>query len=69
MTLELCMHHRVLEYYQVCPNDDPWLTLTYFMAWSDMVLYAFIWVKGKTIDFSVSIVVYDLKLATADRSD
>ena len=69
MTLKLGMHHRVLEYYQVCSNDDPRLTLTYFTARSNLVLYAFVWEKGKTMDFSETIVVYDLKLATDDRSD
>ena len=34
-----------------------------------MVLYIFVWEKGKTIDFSETIVVYGLKLATDDRSD
>ena len=28
VTLNLGMHHWVLEYYQVCANDDPGLTLT-----------------------------------------
>ena len=69
MTLNLGMHHRVLEYYQVCSNDDPGLTLTYFTARSNLVLYAFVWEKGKTMDFSENVVVYDLKLATDDRSD
>ena len=69
MTLNLGMHHRVLEFYQVCSNDDPELTLTYFMARSNLVPYAFVWGKGKTVDFSETIVVYDLKLATDDRSD
>ena len=59
----------VLKYYQVCSNDDPGVTLTYFMARSNLVLYAFVWEKGKTMDFSETIVVYDLKLATDDRSD
>ena len=59
----------VLEYYQVCSNDDPVLTLTYFIARSNLVPYAFAWVKGKIKDFSETIVVYDLKLATDDRSD
>ena len=31
-----------------------------------MLLY---WKKGKTTDFSGTVVVYDLKLATDDRSD
>ena len=34
-----------------------------------MVPYAFVWEKGKTMDFSKAIVVYDMKLATDDRSD
>ena len=34
-----------------------------------MVPYAFVWEKGKTMDFSETIVVYDLKLATDDRID
>ena len=34
-----------------------------------MVPYAFVWEKGKTVDFSETIVVYDLKLAADDRSD
>ena len=63
------MHHRVLEYYQVCSNDDPALTLTYFTARGNLVPYAFVWEKGKTMDFSETIVIYDLKLATDDRSD
>ena len=69
MTLKLSMHHRVLEYYQVCSNDDPVLTLTYFTAKSNMVLYIVVWEKGKTMDFLETVVVYDLKLATDDQSD
>ena len=59
----------MLQYYQVCSNDDPELTLTYFTARSNLVPYAFVWEKGKTMDFSETIVVYDLKLATDDRSE
>ena len=69
MTFKLGMQHRVLEYYQVCSNDDPGLTLTYFMVWSNLVPDAFVWEKGKTMDFSETIVVCDLKLATDDQSD
>ena len=57
---------------QVLPipsNDDPGLTLTYFTARSNLVPYAFVWGKSKTMDFSETIVVYDLKLATDDQSD
>ena len=69
MTLKLEVQHRVLEYYQICSNNDPELTLTYFMARSNLVPYAFVWEKGKTMDFSETIVVCDSKLATDDRSD
>ena len=69
MTLKRGMQHRVLEYYQVCSNKDPGLTLTYFTARSNLVPDAFVWEKGKTMDFSETIVVCDLKLATDDRSD
>ena len=69
MTLKFCMQHQVLECYQVGSNDDSGLTLTYFTARSNLIPYAFVWEKGKTVDFSETIVVYDLKLATDDRSD
>ena len=45
MTLKLGMQHQVLEYYQVCSNDDPGLTLTYSTARSNLVHYAFVWEK------------------------
>ena len=63
------MHHQVLKYYHVCSNDDTGLTLTYFMVRSNLVPYAFVWEKGKTMDFSETIVVYDLTLATDDQND
>ena len=69
MTLKLSIQHRVLKYYQVCSNDDPGLTVTYFTAESNLVPDAFVWEKDKTMDFSEAIVVCDLKLATDDQSD
>ena len=69
MTLKLGMQYWVLEFYQVCSNDDRGLTLTYFTARSNLVPYAFVWEKGKTMDFSETVVIYDLKLATDNRSD
>ena len=50
-TLKLGMQHWVLEYYQVCSNDDPGLSLTYFTARSNLDPYTFVWEKGKTMDF------------------
>ena len=62
MTLTLGMQHRVLEYYQDYSNDDSGLTLTYFTARSNLVPYSFVWENGKTMDFSETIVVYDVKV-------
>ena len=67
MALKLGMLHRVLEYYQVCSNDDPGLTLTYFTARSNLVPYAFIWEKGKTMDFSETIVVYNVNVSRCSQ--
>ena len=50
------MHHRVLEYYHVCSNNDPGLTMTYFTARSNLVPYGFVWGKGTTMNFSETIV-------------
>ena len=69
MTLKFGMQHWVLKYYQIPSNGDPRLTLTHFTTWSNLVPYAFVWEKGKTMDFSETIVVYDLKLTTDDQSD
>ena len=55
MTLKVGMQHRVLEDHQVCSNDDPGLTLIYFTARSNLVPYAFVWGKDKTMDFSETI--------------
>ena len=62
MTWKLNLHHWVLKYYQVCSNDDTVLTLTYLMARSNLVPYAFVWENGKTMDFSKSFVVYDVEV-------
>ena len=45
----------------MCSNYGPGLTLTYFMARSNLVPYACVWEKGKTMDFSETTVVYDIK--------
>ena len=39
----------------VCSNDDPGVTLTYFTARSNLVIYACLWEKVKTVDFSETI--------------
>ena len=44
----------------------PWHILRQGQIWSLMLLYG---KKGKTVDFSETVVDYDLKLATDDRSD
>ena len=62
ITFILGMQHRLLEYYQISSNGDPELTLIYFTPRSNLVPYAFVWEKGKTMDFSETIVVYDVKV-------
>ena len=42
MTLKLDIQHWLLEYYQVCSNDDPGLTMTDLTAMSNLVPYAFV---------------------------
>ena len=69
MTLKLGMKIQVHKYYQIYLNDDPGLTMTYLTARSNLLPCAFVGEKGKTMDCSETIVVYDLKLATDDRSD
>ena len=45
------------------------LMLTYFMARSNLVPYEFVWVKGKTMDFSetTSIIVCDSKIGRCSQ--
>ena len=62
MTLKVGMQLWVFKYYQIYSNDVPWLTLTYFTARANLVPYAIVWEKGKTMDFSETIVVYDIKV-------
>ena len=59
MTLTVGMQHRVLEYFQICSNDDPELR-------SNLIPYAFVWEKGKTrtvsgSDYSPAIVLSEEK--------
>ena len=51
MTMKIGMQHWILEYYQVRSNDVPGMTLACFMPRSNVVPYAFVWEKGKTMDF------------------
>ena len=67
MTLKVDMQHWVLEYYQICSNDESGLTMTYFMARSNFVLFASVWEEGKTMDFSETIVVYDIKVGRCSQ--
>ena len=45
MIFKLGMQHWGIKLHKVCVNDDPRLTLTYFMAVSKLVAYAFEWGK------------------------
>ena len=37
------------------------------MARSNLVPYAFVWEKGKTMDFSETIIVYDIKVGRCSQ--
>ena len=57
MTLKRCTQDWVLEFYQVCSNNDHCLTLKHLMARLSLVPCDFVWEKVKTIDFTETIVV------------
>ena len=65
MTLKLGMQQR--EYYEICSNDDPGLTLTYFTARSNLVPSAFVCEKSKPMDFSETVVFYDVKVGRCSK--
>ena len=67
MISKVYMQHRVLKSYQVCSNDVPGLTLTYFTARSNLVPYAFVWEKVKTMYVSETIVFYDIKVGRCSQ--
>ena len=62
MTLKLGRQHWVHKYYQFYLNDDPGLTFAYFTVRSNLLPYAFVWEKGKTMDIPETIVVCDVKV-------
>ena len=69
MTLKVCMQHPVLEFCQIFSSDGSRLILTYFMARSNLVPYAFVWEKVKTMDFSETVVVYDIKVGRCSQQN
>ena len=50
-TLGLGMKHRGCGAYQVCSNDDPGLTLTYFTSRSNLLPNAFKWGNFSKVEF------------------
>ena len=56
------MYYRGLQPIIICSNDDPEVTLTYFTARSNLVTYAFLLEKVKTVDFSETNAACDLKI-------
>ena len=58
------MQHQVFKYYQICSNEDSGLTLTHFTTRSNLIPNAFVWEKVKTMEFSETIVGYDIKVGT-----
>ena len=66
-TLNLGIQQSVLEYYQVCSNNDSGLTFAYYTARSNLAPYAFVWENGKTMDCSGTVVVYDVKVSRCSQ--
>ena len=62
ISTKLGMYHRGLQPIIMCSNDDLCMTLTYFIARSNLVTYGFVWEKVKTVDFSETIAACDLKV-------
>ena len=62
------MQHWVLQYCQVCSNDDPEMTFTY-LQYSKVRFgpLCFVLEKGKTMDFSETVVVYDIKVGRCSQ--
>ena len=58
MTLTLGMQHWVLEYYQICSNDD----LDLFYGKVKFGPLCFVWENGKTMEFSETIVVCNVQV-------
>ena len=46
----------------MCSNDDPGVTMTYFMARSNLVTWVFLFEKVKSVDFSETIAASELKV-------
>ena len=67
MAFKVGMQHWILKYYQNYSNDDPALTLTYFTARSNLVPYAFVKEKGKIMDFSETVVVYEIEVGRCSQ--
>ena len=47
------MKHLRCGPHKVCTNDESRLTLTYFMARSNLIPNAFIWEKSRNVHFSI----------------
>ena len=69
MTLKPGMQYRILEYYQICSNDDPGLTLTYFTARSNLLFLDFYMGKAWTVDFSEIMYVCVTKLGVYSQQN
>ena len=52
-------YYRELKLYKVYVNDDPGLTLTYFMARSNLVVFVFIWGKLSEWHLKVNILHFN----------
>ena len=51
----------------LCSIEYPCVDLDLFYAKADLVLYAFVWEEGKTMDFSETFVVYDIRVGRCSQ--
>ena len=65
ISTKLGMHYWGLLSIIVCSNDDPEVTLTYFTARSNFVIWAFLQEKVKTVNFSETIAASNLKVGSS----
>ena len=68
MAMGLGMQHWEHGPLIVCSHDDPGLNLTYFMARSNLVPYAFVWEKVK-MDFSETMIDFVMNIASMGHND
>ena len=69
ISTKLDMKPRILMPIIFCSNDSPGLTSTYFMVWSNLATYAFIWENVTIMDSLKSVASCDLEFGLYSKPD